>query len=179
MYEYVFHDTSGPNRGQTSKTPWFLSNEICTDTRLLASCGKGNLRRSDWDLDGNKYRIVNVYPPRRNLNKQFFVEGAITTNIVRLSSGALHEHKLYAMRLRHVSYTLFYTCGLACWNKICRCSFGMVSIQTTTGPIRSVMNRMNLLCCATNFTQESANSPHSFCPFIRVNMAEEEYEVRR
>ena len=36
------------------------------------------------------------------------------------------------------------------------------------------MYRKNVVCCATNFTQESANSPHSFCPFIRVNMAEEE-----
>ena len=36
------------------------------------------------------------------------------------------------------------------------------------------MNRMNFVCCATIFSQESVNSPHSFCPFIRVNMAEEE-----
>ena len=42
------------------------------------------------------------------------------------------------------------------------------------GPVRSVMNRMNFVCCATNHSQESANSPQSFCPFIRVNMAEEE-----
>ena len=36
------------------------------------------------------------------------------------------------------------------------------------------MNRMNFVCCATNHSQGSVNSPHSFCPFIRVNMAEEE-----
>ena len=46
------HDTSGPNLGQTSKTQWFLSNEMCTITRLLASCGKDNLRRFYWNLDG-------------------------------------------------------------------------------------------------------------------------------
>ena len=40
MYGYLFHDTSGPNHGQTSKTQWFLSNEICTDIHLLASCAK-------------------------------------------------------------------------------------------------------------------------------------------
>ena len=53
---------------------------------------------------------------------------------------------------------------------------GMVSTQTTTGPVRSVMYRMNFVCCATNHSQESVNSPHSFCPFIRGNMAEEEEE---
>ena len=36
------------------------------------------------------------------------------------------------------------------------------------------MYRMNFVFCATNHSQESANSPHSFCPFIRVNMVEEE-----
>ena len=30
------------------------------------------------------------------------------------------------------------------------------------------------VCCATNHAQGSVNSPHSFCPFVRVNMAEEE-----
>ena len=36
------------------------------------------------------------------------------------------------------------------------------------------MCRMNFVCCATNHSQGSVNSPHSFCPFIRANMAEEE-----
>ena len=47
----------------------------------------------------------------------------------------------------------------------------MVSTQTTTGPVRSVMYRMNFVCCATNHSQGSVNSPHSFCPFIRANMS--------
>ena len=33
LYGYVFRDTSGPNHGQTSKTPWILSNEFYTDNR--------------------------------------------------------------------------------------------------------------------------------------------------
>ena len=37
---YVFHDTNGRNLGQASKTQWFLWNETCTDTHLLASCGR-------------------------------------------------------------------------------------------------------------------------------------------
>ena len=36
------------------------------------------------------------------------------------------------------------------------------------------MNRMNFVCCATNHSQESENSPQSFWPFIRVNLAAEE-----
>ena len=36
---YVFHDTSGPNHGQTLKILWFPSNEIHTDTPLAGlSC---------------------------------------------------------------------------------------------------------------------------------------------
>ena len=51
IYGYVFHHTNGQNHGQTLKTPQFLSNEACSDTRLLASCGKDSLRKfySDWD----------------------------------------------------------------------------------------------------------------------------------
>ena len=39
------------------------------------------------------------------------------------------------------------------------------------------MYRMIFVCCVTNHSQESVNSPHSFCPFIRANMTEEEEEV--
>ena len=37
IFGYVFHDTSGPNHGQTQKIQWFLLIEICLDTHLLAS----------------------------------------------------------------------------------------------------------------------------------------------
>ena len=39
---YVFHDTTGQNHSQGSKTQWFLSNEICTEPHLLPSCRKDN-----------------------------------------------------------------------------------------------------------------------------------------
>ena len=55
---YVFHDTNDPNHGHILKIQWFLSNEICTDIHLLASCGKDNLKKICWDLDGKKFRIV-------------------------------------------------------------------------------------------------------------------------
>ena len=60
IYGYVFHDTCGSNHGQTSKTPFF-STENCTDTRLPASCGKESSEKFCWDLDGKKYRIGNVF----------------------------------------------------------------------------------------------------------------------
>ena len=37
---YVFHDTSGPNPGQTLKTLLFLLNEIFMVTHLLDCCGE-------------------------------------------------------------------------------------------------------------------------------------------
>ena len=40
MCGYIFHELDGPNPGQTLKTQCFFSNELCTVTRLLASCGK-------------------------------------------------------------------------------------------------------------------------------------------
>ena len=59
-YGYEFHYRNGQHHGQTSKTQWFFLNEICTDTRLRTSCGKDNLVKFYWDLDGKKLRIVNV-----------------------------------------------------------------------------------------------------------------------
>ena len=64
MYGYVFHDLNGPNHRSNIEDPVLLSNDICTDTRSQASCGKDNLRRwrrfhCDWD--GKKYRVGNVF----------------------------------------------------------------------------------------------------------------------
>ena len=58
---YVFQDTNGRNFGQASKTQWFLTNETCTDTHLLASCGKDNFEEVLSSLERKKYRTVNVY----------------------------------------------------------------------------------------------------------------------
>ena len=38
IFGNVFHETIGPNHGQTLKTLWFLLNGICTVTHLLACC---------------------------------------------------------------------------------------------------------------------------------------------
>ena len=47
------------------KNLWFLSNDICTDTRLLASCGKYTLKGFQWDLDVKKCRVGNVFVHRK------------------------------------------------------------------------------------------------------------------
>ena len=47
------------------RSHWFLSNEMCTDTYLLASCGKDRLRKFFWNLDGKKCRIENVCFPSK------------------------------------------------------------------------------------------------------------------
>ena len=58
---YVFHDTNGQNHGLTSKSQWYLLNEICTVTQSQAFRGKDNSRKFCWNLDGKMYRIGNVY----------------------------------------------------------------------------------------------------------------------
>ena len=56
-----FDGTSGRNHCQTLKIQWYLSNEICTDTHLRDCCGKDNLEKLYWDLDGKKYQIGNAF----------------------------------------------------------------------------------------------------------------------
>ena len=43
---------NGRNRGQTSKTPWFLSNKICTVTLWPDYGGTGYLRKFYWNTVG-------------------------------------------------------------------------------------------------------------------------------
>ena len=57
---YVFRDANGPNLGETFKTQWFMSNGICTETHLLASCGKDSLRELYSDSDRKRYLARNV-----------------------------------------------------------------------------------------------------------------------
>ena len=55
----VFHDTSGPNLGQTLKTLWFVLNETCMVTHLPDYCGTQHenvLLGPGWE----KYRIRNA-----------------------------------------------------------------------------------------------------------------------
>ena len=53
-------NTNGPIHGQILKIQWFTLNEICTDTHLLASCGKDSSKLFRWHLDGEEYRIVST-----------------------------------------------------------------------------------------------------------------------
>ena len=52
--------THGGNPGRTSKTPWYLSNEICMDTYYQDCHGEDNSKTFYWNLDGEKYQIRNV-----------------------------------------------------------------------------------------------------------------------
>ena len=52
IFGYAFHDSSGQNHGQTSKTGLFLLSAICIDTHLQDFCGKYSLRKFHWSLDG-------------------------------------------------------------------------------------------------------------------------------
>ena len=60
IHGYVFHDTGGPNLGQASQAQRFFLNEICTVTRLLASCGE-TLWGGSIGIGMGKYRIANAY----------------------------------------------------------------------------------------------------------------------
>ena len=55
IHGYIFHNTNGRNRGQTSKTPWFLSNKICTVTLWPDYGGTGYLRKFYWNTVGKKF----------------------------------------------------------------------------------------------------------------------------
>ena len=57
---FVYHDTNGLNSGPVSKTQSFLLKEICTVILWQDCCGKGNLRKSYWNMAGRKFQIVNV-----------------------------------------------------------------------------------------------------------------------
>ena len=52
VYGYVFRDMNGPNLGQTLKIQWFFLNEICTDTHMLAACGRDGSRKFYWTWMG-------------------------------------------------------------------------------------------------------------------------------
>ena len=49
------------NPWQTWKIPWYFSNEICMASAYQDFYGKDNSRRFCWNLDGDKFRIGNVF----------------------------------------------------------------------------------------------------------------------
>ena len=59
-FGFVYHDTNGQNHGSAWKTQSFLLNEICTVIFWQDCCGKGNLRKSNWNMDVRKFQIGNV-----------------------------------------------------------------------------------------------------------------------
>ena len=73
IYGWVYHDTSGPNLGQTSKTQWFVLNDICMVTLLLDFSGKRHFEKvtlgQGWEKVPNweclfvhvKQRLFSVY----------------------------------------------------------------------------------------------------------------------
>ena len=61
IYGYVCHDINGRTLCQTLKIQWYILNQLCTDTHSQAFCGKDTSRKFCWSLDGNKFRIGNVF----------------------------------------------------------------------------------------------------------------------
>ena len=54
-FGFVYHDTWGLNHGPASKTQLFLLKEICTVILWQDYYGKGNLRKSYWNMDGRRF----------------------------------------------------------------------------------------------------------------------------
>ena len=59
-FGFVYHDTNGQNHGPVWKTQSFLLNEICMVILWQDCHGKGNLRKSYWNMAGRKFQIGNV-----------------------------------------------------------------------------------------------------------------------
>ena len=59
-FGFVYHDTNGLNHGPVWKVQLFLLKGICTVIHWQDYCGKGNLRKSYWNMAGRKFQIGNV-----------------------------------------------------------------------------------------------------------------------
>ena len=59
-FGFVYQDTNGLNHGPVWKIQSFLLNEICMVILWQGCYGKGNLRKSYWNMDGRKFQIGNV-----------------------------------------------------------------------------------------------------------------------
>ena len=60
-FGFVYHDTNGLNHGPVWKTQLFLLSGICTVILWQEYYGKGNLRKSYWNMAGRRFQIGNVY----------------------------------------------------------------------------------------------------------------------
>ena len=56
-FGFVYHDTSGLNHGPVWKTQSFLSEGICTVILWQDYYGKGNLRKSYWNMAGKNSKL--------------------------------------------------------------------------------------------------------------------------
>ena len=68
---FVYHDTNGLNHGPVWKTQSFLLKGICTVILWQDFYGKGNLRKSYWNMARRKFQIGNVYS--YNVKKGLFL----------------------------------------------------------------------------------------------------------
>ena len=59
-FGFVYHDTNGLNHGPVWKIQSFLLKGICTVILWQDYYGKGNLRKSYWNMVGRKFQIGNV-----------------------------------------------------------------------------------------------------------------------
>ena len=60
-FGFVYHDTNGQNHGPVMKDPVVLLERKCVMVILWQDCyGKGNLRKSYWNMTGRKFQIGNV-----------------------------------------------------------------------------------------------------------------------
>ena len=60
-FGFVYHDTNGPNHGPVWKTWLFFLSEICTVILWQDYYGKGNLRKSYWNMAGKRFPTGNVF----------------------------------------------------------------------------------------------------------------------
>ena len=59
-FGFVYHDTNGQNHGPVWKTQFFLLKGIYMVILWQDYYGKGNLRKSYWNMAGRKFQIGNV-----------------------------------------------------------------------------------------------------------------------
>ena len=62
-FGFVYRDTNGQNHGPVWKTRLFLLKGICTVILWQDYCGKGNLRKSYWNMAGRKFQNPIVKTP--------------------------------------------------------------------------------------------------------------------
>ena len=75
-FGFVYHDTNGQNHGPVWKTQSFFLKGICTVILWQDYCGKGNLRKSYWNMAGRKFQIgkVSLFIVKKRLFLSVYVD---------------------------------------------------------------------------------------------------------